>query len=151
MDEIKNIFSGKAKPRIYLFTDEIAIGDMQGTAEQSNFGFFYLDGEYISNVHDFCSLSKRIIKFPPESGENLNSFLDCLRDLDYWHPNKRGHVIFFDKFEVFAGNDRLNFEYSLDALQQATEFWAETETPLFVFLRGEKGELASNLPTLIES
>lgn len=76
------------------------------------------------------------LRFPDWVGRNWDALADALRDLSWWEPGERGRAI------IVAGAGHLGADQSGDwamlreILDEATDRWRPTDSPLGVLVRG---------------
>ncbi|GJD18059.1 hypothetical protein RIVM261_030150 [Rivularia sp. IAM M-261] len=93
---------------------------------------FYLDGKEIYNKETFLTKVAKVMKFPSYFGANWDAFEECITDLT-WYPAKE-YVLIYERPEIFAQADPINWQTGLDILRTAEEYWQTRNTPLNVFL-----------------
>jgi len=91
---------------------------------------FYLDGSDINHKKAFLSKAAEVMQFPSYFGHNWDAFDDCITDLA-WLPAKRC-VLIYNKPNIFAEANPIDWQIAYDTLQSAVEYWRSTDTPMDV-------------------
>ena len=108
--------------------DSEIIGTMvQGLIDQG-VKVFYLDGRVIDSKKSFLDKAAEVMQFPEYFGHNWDAFDECITDLD-WVPAKR-YVLIYNKPNLFAEANPLDWQIAYDTLQSAVDYWQSTETPM---------------------
>ncbi|MDR1075844.1 MAG: barstar family protein [Xanthomonadaceae bacterium] len=72
------------------------------------------------------------LDFPAGRGRNWDAIADGLRDLG-WMPAP-GYALVFEDIDTLRNAQPEDFGTLVDILQEAAQFWAEDETPFWVFM-----------------
>lgn len=82
------------------------------------------------------------LEFPVGMGRNWDALSDVLRDLG-WIDAPGGHALLFSQAADLREAAPADYETLLSILQEASEFWAGTDTPFWAFigLPGDELEL----------
>ncbi len=68
-------------------------------------------------------------------GYNWDAFNDCINDLSWF--SAAGYILLYSQPEKLAQNDHSEWLIALDVFQEAVEYWARTDTPMYVLLKTE--------------
>jgi len=135
MEPFKSLFTRTMAPDVYIC--DRSIDGLSELAQAYGFQYLYLDGRKIKTSADFFREAKHVMKFPDYFGQNWNSVLDCMRDLDYWWKPSQGCFLLYNYFEHFANKDSASFHTSIEVMKAAVESWQDTETSMYVLLAGD--------------
>jgi RNAse (barnase) inhibitor barstar len=86
----------------------------------------------------FLTAVGEVLEFPDYYGENWDAFYDLLTDMD-WLPTEKGYLIVWPGWKALADADRPAFETALEIFADATDAWAESDTPMIVLLPDPDG------------
>ena len=89
---------------------------------------FYLEGREINSKKSFLNKAAEVMQFPKYFGHNWDAFDECITDLG-WVPAKR-YVVIYNKPNLFAEANPLDWQIAYDTLQSSVEYWRSTETPM---------------------
>ena len=121
----------------FLWTSE---GDFaRGFGPQLRVSRVDLDG-----VRDKRTLLARLaaqLDFPPGFGGNWDALSDNLRDLQ-WLPAAAGHALFFDHVDALRSQPGKDFDTLLQILDEASQYWAGQDVPMWAFLSTHESPLA---------
>jgi hypothetical protein len=92
------------------------------------------------------STGGRSRRIPEWFGGNWDAFYDSLTDLE-WLPAQKGYLVVFAGWSELAAGDPSAFETTMEVFRDATDAWAESETPMMVVLPGS-GPAIEALPVL---
>jgi hypothetical protein len=84
---------------------------------------------------EFLAHAAEVFEFPEWFGGNWDAFYDSLTDLE-WLPAQKGYLVVFAGWSELAAGDPAAFETAMEAFRDATDAWAESETPMMVVLPG---------------
>ena len=90
----------------------------------------------LEGVADKRTLLARLaaqLNFPAGSGGNWDALSDNLRDLS-WLGAAGGHALFLDRIDALRAQDAASFDTLLEILDEASQYWAEQDLPLWAFL-----------------
>ena len=88
-----------------------------------------IDGVHIQSLEDYILAIRKKFCFPPsycmDAIDNINGFLDWMRDLDWLH-DKRGYVLIIYNFNFFMQNNaKLKKEIIREFSETILPFWQE--------------------------
>lgn len=135
MDQLIVLFNGERRPGLYRLTAKINIDELSSLCQKHGFQFFYINGKNITSKADFFQTSAKIMNFPDYFGENWDAFNDCMNDLSLL--SAKGYLLLYTQPDNFAQNDPQEWTIALDIFQEVVEYWAGTDTPLYVLLQTE--------------
>jgi hypothetical protein len=93
----------------------------------------------LEGVADKRTLLARLaaqLDFPTGSGGNWDALSDNLRDLS-WLRADGGHALFLDRIDALRAQDVGSFDTLLEILDEASQYWAAQDLPLWAFLSSE--------------
>lgn len=132
---IDAIIRGHAAPQIYRLDVDLPLAMLAGQVAAAGGELFELDGELMSETAGLMAEFARVLKFPDYFGKNWDALSDCLTDLS-WFDDARSHfVVAIDHWDYCAS------PILQEILQEAVTLWADSETPLYVLLRSEEGNI----------
>ena len=108
--------------------DSEIIGTMVKGLVDQGIQVFYLDGSNINDKKSFLNKTAEVMQFPNYFGHNWDAFDECITDLE-WLPAKR-YVVIYNKPNLFAEANPLDWQIAYDTLQSAVEYWQSTSTPM---------------------
>lgn len=108
--------------------DSEIIGTMVKGLVDQGIQVFYLDGSNINDKKSFLNKTAEVMQFPNYFGHNWDAFDECITDLE-WLPTKR-YVVIYNKPNLFAEANPLDWQIAYDTLQSAVEYWQSTNTPM---------------------
>lgn len=130
MNHLLAVIKGDRSPGLYRVAEEIVVDEVATLCQEQGAHLFYIDGQAVSNKAEFLHACAKAMDFPDYFGANWDAFEDLLTDLE-WIAADRYLVLYSDP-EAFAQQDAAEWSTAVDILQGAVEYWAETETPLYV-------------------
>ncbi|MEV4440885.1 barstar family protein [Streptomyces sp. NPDC049577] len=76
------------------------------------------------------------LDFPDWFGRNWDALADCLTDLSWWREagKSRGYLVLADGWDAFRTADPEVAGTAEEIFHEATDFWADRESPLTVLL-----------------
>ncbi|GAB3059964.1 barstar family protein [Stenotrophomonas tumulicola] len=98
----------------------------------------------LDGVRDKRTLLARLaaqLDFPPGFGGNWDALSDNLRDLQ-WLPAAAGHALFFDHVDALRSQPGKDFDTLLQILDEASQYWAGQDVPMWAFLSTHESPLA---------
>lgn len=98
----------------------------------------------LDGVRDKRTLLARLaaqLDFPPGFGGNWDALADNLRDLQ-WLPAAAGHALFFDHVDALRSQPGKDFDTLLQILDEASQYWASQDVPMWAFLSAHESPLA---------
>jgi hypothetical protein len=121
---ITQVFAHNSSPE----RDSEIIGTMVKGLVDQGVKVFYLDGRAINSKKSFFSKAAEVMQFPEYFGHNWDAFDECITDLE-WVPAKR-YVLIYNKPNLFAETNPLDWQIAYDTLQSAVDYWQSTDTPM---------------------
>lgn len=143
MDILLQAFLGDRSPGIYRLDPALA-GDLDVdllaiACEGRNLRFYYLDGNIIHSKTEFLQTASKVIEFPDYFGQNWDAFEECIQD--FGNGTERGFVLLYDMPDFFIDEDETEWAIALDVLQDAVDYWQDTDSPLYVLFKSQHPEL----------
>lgn len=102
-------------------------------AEEAGWEVFGLGGA--ADKEEFLTDAADVFEFPEWFGGNWDAFYDCLTDME-WLPAEKGFLVVFAGWKDLADADPDTFETAMGIFKDATDAWAESDTPMYVLLPG---------------
>lgn len=133
MDQLIVLFKSERSPGLYRVTEKLNIDELSSLCKEYGFQFFYINGNKITSKADFFQISAEIMNFPDYFGENWDAFNDCINDLSWLPAN--GYLLLYTQPDNFAQNAPQEWEIALDIFQEVVEYWAGTDTPMYILLQ----------------
>lgn len=133
MDKLIVLFNGERRPGLYKVTAKLNIDKLSSLCKEYGFQFFNINGKNITSKADFFQTSAEIMNFPDYFGDNWDAFNDCMNDFSWLSAD--GYVLLYTQPDNFAQNDPHEWTIALDIFQEAVEYWAGTDTPMYVLLQ----------------
>lgn len=133
MDKLIVIFKGERSPGLYRLITDVKIEELSSLSQEYNFQVVYIDGKNVTNKAEFIKAAAEAMNFPGYFGDNWDAFNDCINDLSWLAAN--GYILLYTHPDNFAQNDPLEWSIALDVFQEAVEYWAGTDTPMYVLLK----------------
>lgn len=121
---ITQVFAHNSSPE----RDSEIIGTMVKGLVDQGVKVFYLDGRAINSKKSFFIKAAEVMQFPEYFGHNWDAFDECITDLE-WVPAKR-YVLIYNKPNLFAETNPLDWQIAYDTLQSAVDYWQSTDTPM---------------------
>jgi RNAse (barnase) inhibitor barstar len=136
---IDAIIRGHAAPQIYRLNTDLPLAMLAGQVATAGGEMFELDGELMSETAGLMAEFALVLRFPTYFGKNWDALSDCLTDLS-WLDDTRSHfVVAIDHWDYCAS------PILQEILQETVTLWADSETPLYVLLRSEEGNIGNFL------
>ena len=107
--------------------------ELSQLCQSKNCQLFYIDGQAIRNKSAFIETCAKVMNFPSYFGNNWDAFEECLTDLEWYSSSK--YILFYDNLNNFSQADPKQCEVARDIFQSAVDYWADTDTPMYVFLK----------------
>lgn len=133
MDKLIAVFDGERSPGLYRVTTEVNIDKLSSLCQEYGFQFFYINGKNVTSKAEFFQASAQTMSFPDYFGYNWDAFNDCINDLSWF--SAAGYILLYSQPDNFAQNDPSEWLIALDVFQEAVEYWARTDTPMYVLLK----------------
>jgi RNAse (barnase) inhibitor barstar len=127
------VLNGKKSPGIYELTEDISLEELSQLCQSNSCQLFYIDGQAIRSKSAFMEAFAKGMNFPSYFGNNWDAFEECLTDLDWCLSSK--YIIIYDHLNNFAQAEPQQWEVARDIFQSAVDYWADTDTPLYIFLK----------------
>lgn len=106
--------------------------ELANEAELLGIHAFVLDGLRIVDAASFHDEIADLLSFPAYYGRNFDAFDECITDLGWL--DARPHRLVFMRPELFELGDPKSFAIAASILDEASERWARTSTPLEVVM-----------------
>ncbi len=135
MDKLIAVFDGERSPGLYRVTTEVNIEKLSSLCEEYGFQLFYINGKNVTSKAEFFQASAETMNFPDYFGYNWDAFNDCINDLSWF--SAAGYILLYSQPDNLAQNDHSEWLIALDVFQEAVEYWARTDTPMYVLLKTE--------------
>jgi RNAse (barnase) inhibitor barstar len=136
---IEAIIRGHAAPQIYRLDSDLPLAVLAGQVAAAGGELFELDGEMMTETGSLMMEFARVLKFPDYFGGNWDALGDCLTDLS-WLEDVRSHLVLAIDHWDYCASPLLQ-----EILQEAVNFWADSETPLYVLLCSEQQNIGKFL------
>ncbi len=133
MDQLIVLFNGERSPGLYRLTADVKIEELASLCQEYSFQFLYIDGKDVTNKAKFIKAAAETMNFPDYFGDNWDAFDDCINDLSWLSAN--GYILLYTHPDNFAKNDPSEWSIALDVFQEAVEYWAGTDIPMYVLLQ----------------
>lgn len=111
-------------------TDDIA--PLAAAARDAGLRVSRIDLHAVCNKRTLLARMAAQLDFPAGTGGNWDALLDNLRDLGWLKAN--GHALFLDQADSLRACAAGDFDTLLTVLDEASQFWAERQTPFWAFI-----------------
>jgi RNAse (barnase) inhibitor barstar len=133
MDKLIAVLNGERSPGLYRVTTEVNIDELSSLCQEYGFQLFYINGKNVTSKAEFFKAYAETMNFPDYFGYNWDAFNDCINDLNWLSADE--YILLYTQPESFANNNPSEWSIALDVLQEAVEYWRETDTPMYVLLK----------------
>ena len=130
---VEEILAGTFPPGLYRLRTDLNADYIVALLSKAGWRGFYIEGEVVKSKEDFLRVAGAAMSFPDYYGHNWDAFDECITDLS-WLPAK-GYVLIYQEVWPFPRNDRTAWQQARAILTDAVAFWAERNTPFYIFLR----------------
>jgi hypothetical protein len=137
MTNIQSIAAGQGTPLVYYWPTPLPESQLVQSVAEHGGRCFLLDGDRMTEPNLLMQEFARSLAFPDYFGHNWDALEDCLGDLGWLDEGLTHFVIWLDHWERCAS------PMLLEVLAQAVTLWADSTTPLYVLLSGERNSLAA--------
>lgn len=134
MKKIDSMISGAREPGVYRLTSRAAPETLRRQLEAEGWRLFHLDGREITDKASFMRASRAAMEFPGYAGQNWDAFEELVNDLS-WAP-AQGYVVLIDNAAAFELGQPKVWATAMDIFEESAKSWAESDTPLYVLVRG---------------
>lgn len=135
MEQLSALLNGERSSGLYRVTTEVNIDELSSLCQEYDFQFFHINGKNVTSKSEFFQACAETMNFPDYFGYNWDAFADCMNDLSWLSAN--GYILLYTQPKNFANNDPSEWSTVLLVLQEAVEYWKETETPMYILIRAE--------------
>ncbi len=136
---IINILKGEIKPDVYRLVNPIAFVELENLNRDYGAKLFYLDGHDIVDRATLLQQLAKVMQFPEHFGHNWDALADCLTDLDEDEVDRQ--IIIIDRLDNFAIANPQQWLTFLDICKSTVKYWQDTNTPMYIMLRGDSSQL----------
>jgi hypothetical protein len=136
---ILNILKGEVEPDVYRLVNPIAFVELESLNQDYAAKLFYLDGHEIVDRASLLQQFAKVMQFPEYFGHNWDALEDCLTDLDEDEVDRQ--IIIIDRLDNFAIANPQQWLTFLDICKSTVKYWQDTNTPMYIMLRGDSPQL----------
>jgi RNAse (barnase) inhibitor barstar len=136
--QIINILKGEIKPNVYRLVNPIAFVELESLNRNYGAKLFYLDGHEIVDRTSLLQQFATVMQFPEHFGHNWDALADCLTDLDEDEVDRQ--IIIIDRLDNFAIAKPQQWLTFLDICKSTVKYWQDTDTPMYILLRGDSAQ-----------
>ncbi len=133
MTGISSLIAALPEPGVYRWRSTEPAQLIRRVVKEAGWRYYLLDGQEITDKETFLAACAQAFSFPDWFGHNWDALEECLTDLD----EAPGYVVVFDDWAQFATNDPDAWETALDIFTEVVNTWWQSDTPMYVLLRGE--------------
>lgn len=126
---------GEQKPGLYQLEQDITIEELSQLCQANSCQLFHIDGQTITNKAEFLQACIKALNLPDYFGNNWDAFEDCITDLEWCSANR--YIVWYTHPEHFAENDPQQWAIAIDILDSAVNYWAETNTQMYVLFKSD--------------
>jgi Barstar (barnase inhibitor) len=137
--QIINILKGEMSPDVYRLVNPISFVELESLNRDCGAKLFYLDGNEIVDRASLLQQFATVMQFPEYFGHNWDALADCLTDLDEDEVDR--HIIIIDRLDNFAIANPQQWLTFLDICKSTVKYWQDTDTPMYMLLRGDSPQL----------
>jgi hypothetical protein len=139
MTKIRRILSGARAPGVYRLSSRASADSLRRQLAKAGWRLFCLDGREIKDKASFLRAASAEMDFPGYASRNWDAFEELVNDLS-WVP-AQGYVVLLDHAADFELGQPRVWSTVTDILGDAVTTWAESESPMYVLIRGGEAVL----------
>ena len=112
------------------------VGPLAATLRDAGLRISRIDLHDVRGKRTLLARMAAQLDFPAGFGGNWDALLDNLRDLAWLRAS--GHALFLDQADSLRADAPGDFDTLLDVLDEASQFWADRQTPFWAFIALER-------------